>query len=483
MTLMALYKNFILLFFLLGAKVIVGQEISISSDLNIRSYFSYDILGEINDRVLIYRDKGFVQEIDVFNEDLEHTQYAELTFEEKKVDVFNVMALDTMFQVLYGYFENDTMLFKMRRYDHKITVLDTATIGRIPKISIRKRITPIVSEDKSKILLYTFDAEENFFFYIFDNKSKTIAWQLKIKIQDCNPRRDIHKIVLTDDGNFFIILNNPEKVGADEAPLRLLFFYPAVNSYKNTYIVFNDIVRKDIHIAYDNYNDRIKIVGTYAEKRGKEVKGYYLLNRKLSMLADYETVDAITFSEELVYELLQGKKKKNNLFDDLWVKEVIHRQDGGLLILSEIQREFSRRNPYNNAYSRSTYDGYSRRGWVDYYNEDIIISNIGPDNSEDWTKVLYKKQFSQDDEAVFSSFFTLKTPSRMRIIYNDEIKKSNTVSEYLMDPLGQLARNSLMSTEYQNMKLRFKDAMQISSNAILVPSEKNYNLNLVKISY
>ena len=63
-------KNIILLLVMLGANHIFAQEISISSDLNIRSYFSYDILGEINDRVLIYRDKGFVQEIDVFNENL-----------------------------------------------------------------------------------------------------------------------------------------------------------------------------------------------------------------------------------------------------------------------------------------------------------------------------------------------------------------------------------------------------------------------------
>lgn len=476
-------QRFFILYLLLCAKVCVAQEISISSDLNIRSYFSYDILGEINERVLIYRDKGFIQEIDVFNQELEHTQYAELFFEEKKVDVFNVMALDTVFQVLYGYFQNDTLLFKMRRYDHKITVVDTATIGALAKSSIRKRITPVISEDKSKILLYTYDGEENFYFFIFDNYLKRISWLQKVKIDNCNPRQDVHEIRMTNNGNFFLVLNTPNKTNAQEPPLRLLFFYPALNSYKNTIVHFNNLVRKDIHFGYDNLNNRIYFVGTYAEKRGKDTKGYFVLNRRISQLADHEAIETVDFGEELIYELLQGKKKKSSLFNDLYVQEIIPRQDGGLVILSEIQREFSRRNPYNNAYGRSAYDGYSRRGWVDYYNDDIIISNLGPNNEEEWTKVLYKKQFSQDDEGVFSSFFTLKTPSRLRIIYNDEIKKANTVSEYLLDPVGQLARNSLMSTEYQNMKLRFQDALQISSNSILVPSEKNYNLNLVKITY
>ncbi|MBT8230858.1 MAG: hypothetical protein KJO50_11405, partial [Bacteroidia bacterium] len=200
-------------------------------------------------------------------------------------------------------------------------------------------------------------------------------------------------------------------------------------------------------------------------------------------LTGNERVYFIDFDLELQNEIMHGKKKKSRIFDDLEIKDIINRNDGGFLIVSEIAREFSRRNPYNNSYSRSTYNGYSRRGWIDYYNDDILISNINSENVLEWTEVLYKKQFSQDDEAVFSSFYLMKTPSRMRFIYNDEIKSSNTVSEYIMDPIGNIARNSLLTTEYQNMKLRFQDAVQLSSNSILVPSEKNYNLNLVRITY
>jgi len=163
---------------------------------------------------------------------------------------------------------------------------------------------------------------------------------------------------------------------------------------------------------------------------------------------------------------------------------LVFRNDGGVLLISEIKREFSRRNPYNTtSYPRDNYNPYTRRGWVDFYNDDIVITNINPDKEMDWYKVLYKKQFSQDDDGVFSSFFVMKTPSRMRFIYNDEIKRNNTVSEYLMDPAGKIARNSLLSTMGQEMKLRFQDAIQISSNSIIIPSEKNYDLNLVKITY
>ena len=75
------------------------------------------------------------------------------------------------------------------------------------------------------------------------------------------------------------------------------------------------------------------------------------------------------------------------------------------------------------------------------------------------------------------------TPSRLRMLYNDEIKSSSTVSEYIIDPVGNIARNSLLSTDDQNVKLRFRDAVQLGNNELLVPSESNFNLSLVKITY
>jgi hypothetical protein len=125
----------------------------------------------------------------------------------------------------------------------------------------------------------------------------------------------------------------------------------------------------------------------------------------------------------------------------------------------------------------------SVRGFVDYYHEDLLILSMNKSGAEEWKKILFKKQFSQDDDGVFSSCFVFKTPSRIRLVYNDEIKTHNTVSEYVLDPAGNYERNSVLSTEYQNLKLRFRDAVQISPVSFIVPSEKNYKINMVRIDY
>ncbi len=460
-----------------------GQEVSISSDLNVRGYFSYDLLGKIDDRILVYRDRGFNKEIDVFNQELEHTQFAEIFFEKKKVDVFSVMGLDSVFQLLYGYFDKDTMFFKMKRYNKGVVLKDSSTFLKMHKKNIRKRISAAVSENKDKILLYTIDPQERLIMLLYDNITKRLIYDRKIHVDKLDLRNDIREIVVTDDGHVIIVFKEEKKFKEGQDKLHLIVVSPSSKQYRDIRMDFSSFYRQNYFLDFDNLNKRLILCGIYSDKVGKEPKGYYFINKHLSALTGNETVYFLDFDSSLHNELLHGKKKKSEIFEDLEIKEVINRNDGGFLIVSEISREFSRRNPYNNSYARSSYNGYSRRGWIDYYNDDVLISNIDGNNNELWTEVLYKKQFSQDDEAVYSSFFVMKTPSRMRIIYNDEIKKSNTVSEYIMDPTGQIARNSLLSTEYQNMKLRFQDALQLSSNSILVPSEKNYNLNLVQITY
>lgn len=451
-----------------------------SSELNIRNYFSYDILGKVQDRILIYRDKGFTKQIDVFNSEMEHTMDAELQFEKKKIDVFTISGQDSTFQILYGFFENDTMIIKQRTYDQRVIMVDSSTLVKIPKKLIRKRFTHAVSKDKSKILLSTKDDKEQHMFYLYDTNLKKIVWQ-QIFVIAGQRSRNFRDILLTDSGRFFMVIQNNDSFEKD---IQLLSVNPFTGLQYIINFDFKDFQKREFYIDYDNGNDELAICGTYAEKRGKEIKGFYLIKKSIDQLQVMESPTFIPFQERLYEDILQGKKRKSKVLDDLSLKELVFRNDGGVLLISEIKREFSRRNPYNTtSYPRDNYNPYTRRGWVDFYNDDIVITNINPDKEMDWYKVLYKKQFSQDDDGVFSSFFVMKTPSRMRFIYNDEIKRNNTVSEYLMDPAGKIARNSLLSTMGQEMKLRFQDAIQISSNSIIIPSEKNYDLNLVKITY
>jgi len=120
---------------------------------------------------------------------------------------------------------------------------------------------------------------------------------------------------------------------------------------------------------------------------------------------------------------------------------------------------------------------------IDHQYDDLFVISIHPTGETHWKKVLHKRQYSQDDEGAYSSYFLLKTPTNLRLLYNDEIKHENTVSEYVLRGDGQFDRNSVLSTESQKLKLRFKDALQVASNELIVPSERRNRLKLVSVKF
>lgn len=473
------YITLVVLTLLIASNASYCQEVSVSGELNLRNYFAYEILSQVDERIIVYRDKGFTKEIDVFNSEMENTVSAELELEKKRVDVFSVMGQDSVFQILYGFFEKDSMHIKYRIYDRKVQLKDSMTVAKIPKKSIRRKFATAISEDKGKVLLNTVNDKDNIIFFLYDCKKRRIEWS-NIVVVDDELGRELNKIKLANNGDFVLSLNS-KKWYNNQEDLRMVLFKPRMRTQRFFSFQKDLYFKENLFFKHDNKNNNFIISGTYSEKFGRDTKGYFYKCKPIDAFGEGEEVNFIPFKSTLYSELLQGSKKKGRVFDDLEIQDIILRNDGGLVFISEIIREYSRRSPYN-TYARGN-EGYMRRGWVDYYNDDIVITNLNTDGSISWNKVLYKKQFSQDDEGVFSSFFLMKTPSRLRFLYNDEIKRNNTVSEYIMNPNGSIARNSLLSTAYQNMKLRFKDAVQISSNSIIVPSEQNYDLNLVRISY
>jgi len=461
----------------------MAQEVSISSELSIRNYYAYELLGRIDNRYLVYRDKGFLKEVDVFNDYMEHTQHSELIFEKKKTDVFSTVGLDSMFQLIYGYVERDTVVIKMRRYNNKVSLVDSNTITQIPKSEVKRRINSVLSEDKSKVLIYTLDSKFRFHFFLYNNQTNRLIVSKKLEFPpNIKIKKNLNDVILTNEGNLLMSFYDNDEYSNNKNGNLNVFHYKVSNG-ETTFseVDFGKNYRQDTYLDYDNYNKQIVLCGLYSKKKSREGLGLYLLSKPLSNLLEKEVVSYIPFSTELVEEVSRTKKKKSRIFENFEVNNIVKRQDGGILIMMELAKEYSRRSSYSTSYdSRSS---GPRRGWVDYYNEDIIVTSINPDQEVDWSRILYKKQFSQDDDAVFSSYYIMKTPSRMRLIYNDEIKRDNTVSEYLIDPTGQVARNSLLSTDDQDLKLRFRDAIQISNVELIVPSESNYELNLVKIRY
>ena len=260
---------------LVTLNVVNAQEVSVSSELNLRNYFSYEILSQVEDRIIVYRDKGFIKEIDVFNDEMENTISAEIEFEKKRVDVFSIMGMDSVFQILYGYFERDSMVIKYRIYDNKVQLRDSLTLIKIPKTSIRKKFSNVTSEDRNKILLSTVDEDDNILFLMYDCKKRLIEWTKLVYVDD-EVARSLNAIELANNGDFVLILNTKNWFNNKE-DLRMMLFKPRMRKEQFFSINLDDYSKATVFLKHDNKNQNLIISGTYGLKRGKEIKGYFYL--------------------------------------------------------------------------------------------------------------------------------------------------------------------------------------------------------------
>ncbi|MCB0684281.1 MAG: hypothetical protein KDC32_25735, partial [Saprospiraceae bacterium] len=184
----------------------------------------------------------------------------------------------------------------------------------------------------------------------------------------------------------------------------------------------------DVKFSFDNLNERLIGGGLYSEDNLQRTEGTYFLSIP-PRTPDKYLLAFDPFEDQFVAAFL-GKdfSSKNKGISETDVQEIVHRQDGGILLIAERNRALERRT----GMARTSYDRLTGRYIVDYYYDDLFVASIHPNGKTHWRNILHKRQYSQDDDAAYSSYFLLKTPYNLRLLFNDEIKYENTVSEYVI---------------------------------------------------
>lgn len=461
-----------------------AQEVIVSKEMSIRSDYAYEILGPIDDNILLFRDRGLDKFITSFDENLQFNWEQKILFEEKRVKVYALSPQDTLFTIFYGFKKEGIEYLKAANYDKNARLQDSILIAQEDKNLAGQDFQFVSSEKKNKSLLYFIDNSEKFRIFVYDHKKDTLDWQAEYLFEGGNLYLDLADIHMTESGSVVMLLEkNHNKVGPKLDGAQILILEKENETGYITNIDYGGASMQSVKMSVDEKNRKVGFFGLYNSKKANWSEGYCYKFIDLRSFSDVYVPEYKPFNAELVEDIYGSDAKKKKGLNFFSLSDIIWRQDGGMVIAMEMQRKFSRRNSYDST-PRATSDFYSSsRGWVDYFNEDIVLTALHPNGEQHWQKILFKKQFSQDDGGIFSSYFPFMTPSRLRLIFNDQIKSNSTVSEYVINGVGKFKRESLFSTEYQNLRLRFLDALQISPTSLLVPSQKNYNLSLVKINY
>lgn len=472
-------KRLLILLSLVFPILLTAQVVKVSDEIPLRNDVSYEVLGELKGRVLLFRDRTTEFEVQAFNDQMREIWSKELDLDRRLPVVVGLSSSDQDFTVIYRYRRKSDTVLKAHKYDPGANLIDSVTIKDFGYLFFTPDFELILSEDRSKALIYYIEKQSILHAVSFDVTTMQKLWDRTFTPEEYDASRDILHGVVDNQGIFYLIIEkNNLRYKKDNHFYEIHQFGTADGAYNRMNISLDGKLTYDVYFSFDNLNNNLVAGGLYAENNPGRATGYFILTidrddgRKQRLVFH-------PFTEEFIATLMGKEVEDNKGIMECSVQDLVIRQDGGLLIIGERNRQYERRLAGAN---RLSYEGYNRY-IVDYFYDDLFVLSLNSDGTSHWEQVLHKKQYSQDDDGIYSSYFLFKTPRRLRFLFNDEIKYENTVSEYILTGTGKYDRNSVLSTENLKLRLRFRDATQTSGHRVIIPSERRNNLRLVKVEY
>lgn len=472
----------IFLFLLLSACYhLNAQVVTISEEVSFRNDDNYEIIGKLGGNYLVFQDKETSFKVQSYDKNMRMNWDKELELDKRRPSFMGVDTQDSTFYLVYEFRNRGHTMVKVHRYDERANLVDSTLIKDYGLQYIAPNFQIIRSEDRSKILIFYVENYSTVNALCFDLNTMQTVWDNAFEPKNYGLSRENTQVLLSDDGiMYFVIQKNNFRSRTKRHYYEIYQIYEeAVTPALRTIAFPEEKLTFDVYFNYDNLNQQLVGGGLYASKNLVWAEGVFLMNIPKTS-TDSALVSFSSFDHELMRNYLDkdAPRKLKGLFE-CEIQEVVMRSDGGLIMIVERVKSNQRTYGTTSAYAASSQLGIM----TDLYFENLLVCSVNPDGSLDWSNVLRKKQFSQDDMGIYSSYYLMKTPKSLHVIFNDEIKDENNVSEYIIKGNGAAERNSVMSTDQQKLRLRFQDSVQISAEELLVPSQRRNRLKLVRISF
>lgn len=459
-----------------------AQVLTVSDELTMRSDTEYDLIGKLGGQTLLLQDRDTKHLLTAFDRGMRQTWEKELELRGRNVRVLETVAKQdgTGFHIIYLFRDGGKNHLQVDLYNPAGNLRDSATIVDFGLFLSSPEDESYRSEDDSKLVLLIADQSTKIRVLGIDLTELSLLYDRELEPEKFYFGEDFLQAEVTNEGEvFFIIERDNFKSKRKEHRFEIQRIRPKeeVTTFE---ISMGDSLTYDLYFRYDNMNKHLSGGGLYTIKDFTKADGYFWLK------VDPDNPAAarpkfVPFPLPLVKNI-EGKKfnKKNPGINELSVRDVILRHDGGALIITERNRQLERRSAASRTQILSD---YGIRPLVDYHYDELVVFSVQPNGEPHWSNILHKKQYSQDDGGVYSGFFLMENPRSLRFLFNDEIRFENTVSEYVVNGRGEFDRNSLFNTRDLNLRLRFRDGVQVAANELIMPSEHRNKLRLVKMTY
>lgn len=468
--------RYILIFSLLLSLHVAGlsQKVVVSNPIEISNQSHYEFIGYFNTQILLYFEEDGRLDVLAFDENMKKQWTKQLHMTNKKALTVGLMPGNDEFHHFYSYSERDTTVLVHDIYNLKAELKESYFI--LKSTELGSRFLFHGSTDGNRCLFFQPGVNDKLWAMSYEFHEAMVSWERKFSL-DGRFDRNFKGLQLNSQNELFVLLSTDNKNSRKEEHTFIVYYVkPGQQEVEALQIPTPNFLINSSSMVYDEVNQKLNIAGFYTERNLDNSDGIFYFT--LSPEEPQVNIKSYPWNQELKNKMIGGSGSRSRGIAGLELKRTILREDGGVLLIGEVEKIYQRRASF------AERNMYSRGGnWVDFVFEDLLLVSLHPNGEIHWNTVINKRQFSQDDNGLYSSFFVFSNPSMLRILFNDEIKANNTASSYEVFGNGEVNRSSILSTQYQQLQLRFKEAFQYSSTALIIPSEYKGNLKLVQIQF
>lgn len=459
-----------------------AQILTVSDELTMRSDTEYDLIGKLGGQVLLLQDRDTKHLLTAFDRNMRQSWEKELELRGRNIRMLTTVAKQdgTGFHLLYLFRQSGRNFLQLDAYNPAGNLQDSVTLVDFGVFTTAPQDDIIRSEDETKLLVMVTEQQSKVRCITLDLEKMALLYDLEIEPEKFFFNDDFMQAELTNEGDAFLVVERDNFKSKRKEHKYEVYTVDTERQTNRFDLPMGDSLTYDIFFRYDNKNRHLTAGGLYTTKDFTRADGYFWINVDPANPAGAQP-DFTPFPLSLIKNV-EGKKynKRNPGIDELSVRDLVLRYDGGGLIITERNRQLERRS---NASRTQVINNYGIRPLVDYHYDELIVFSVHPGGDPHWSNILHKKQYSQDDGGVYSGYFLMENSRSLRFLFNDEIRFENTVSEYVVNGRGEFDRNSLFHTRDLDLRLRFRDGVQVAANEMILPSEHRNRLRLVKMTY
>ncbi len=474
------------LFFCFLSVCTLAQEVQISNAFKLPSKTGkFRVVGKNNDGIVV-RLYGQQDVIDVFDESLKLASTRTIDFKGQTGPLQYIMLNKTGAVIFYLAQDKKYSVLLAQPVNSKFIeigkplIIDTIN-DRKDLVASNMRFKPSI--DQSYLMIYypffSGNTLSSIKFLTVD-RSLHALYNKTIPFNRDEKEMEDSKSLIDNSGNIFFILRPDRKAVGNTYDV---FRISAGGDFSMYSLITERTVFSDPYFDIDNRNGNLVMDAFYNDNTtGEDVANGFFYSSYNPATGALVKTGITPFSSDFIQELTGRPAKDKAKLYTFTIRRSVLRNDGGSLIVAESFIKDTREVPvqvgFQPGYSNSSY----RTTYVYQFN-DIITFSINPNGDVDWHAVLKKKQSSDDDNGVYSSFLTVNEKDRLRFLYLDDISTAGILNQYTLTSDGKSDRKAVLNQEDKDVMLLPKSGRQVAPNEAVVPSYVNGLLRLVKITY